>query len=390
MFKFLKKKLNDAVSVFKKGVEEKGEEVETPEEIKVEKPKQVKEKKVEIKEEEKVVEKPKEEKKVEKPKKESKPKEISKKEEKVKEEEKVVEKPKEEVKEKKGFFGKIKEKVTTRKINETHFDELFWELEVALLENNVAFEVIEKIKEDLKVDLVDVPLQRGKIDNIILDSLKKSVDEVLEYEEMDLLSKVKEKKPYVIVFIGVNGSGKTTSIAKFAHMLKKEGLGVVLAAADTFRAASIQQLEEQGKRVGVKVIKHDYGSDPAAVGFDAVKYAKQKDLDVVLIDTAGRQHSNINLRDEMKKIIRVVNPDLKIYVGEMISGNDCIEQIKEFDKAISIDGAVLSKADIDEKGGTAISVSYVTGKPILYIGVGQELDDLEKFSKDKILKSLGF
>jgi fused signal recognition particle receptor len=380
MFKFLKKKLSDAVGVFKKGVEEKGEEVEAPkEEIKVEKPKQIKEKKEVSKKEKKVVEKPKEIPKKEEPKEEKKVE--------IKEEKPVV---KEEPKEKKGFFGKIKEKVTTRKINETHFDELFWELEVALLENNVAFEVIEKIKEDLKVDLVDVPLQRGKIDNIILDSLKKSVDEVLDYEEMDLLSKVKEKKPYVIVFIGVNGSGKTTSIAKFAHMLKKEGLSVVLAAADTFRAASIQQLEEQGKRVGVKVIKHDYGSDPAAVGFDAVKYAKQKDLDVVLIDTAGRQHSNINLRDEMKKIIRVVNPDLKIYVGEMISGNDCIEQIKEFDKAISIDGAVLSKADIDEKGGTAISVSYVTGKPILYIGVGQELDDLEKFSKEKILKSLGF
>ena len=389
MFKFLKKKLNDAVSVFKKGVEEKGEEVETPEEIKVEKPKQVKEKKVEIKEEEKVVEKPKEEKKVEKPKKESKPKEISKKEEKVKEEEKVVEKPKEEVKEKKGFFGKIKEKVTTRKINETHFDELFWELEVALLENNVAFEVIEKIKEDLKVDLVDVPLQRGKIDNIILDSLKKSVDEVLEYEEMDLLSKVKEKKPYVIVFIGVNGSGKTTSIAKFAHLLKEKGFSIVLAAADTFRAASIQQLEEHGKNLGIKVIKHDYGSDPAAVGFDAVKYAKQKDLDVVLIDTAGRQHSNINLRDEMKKIIRVVNPDLKIYVGEMIAGNDCIEQIQEFNKAVKIDGAILSKADIDEKGGTAISVSYVTRKPIFYLGVGQEYGKLEEFDPQKIIKNLG-
>ncbi len=372
MFKFLKKKLTDAVGVFKKGVDEKGEEVEAPkEEVKVEKPKK----------EKKVVEKPKK-------------KEVVKKEpkEEVKEEPKE-EKIKEEVIEpevKKGFFGKIKEKVTTKKINEKQFDELFWELEVALLENNVAFEVIEKIKKDLKVELVDTPLQRRKIETIILDTLKKSIDELLEYEDFDLLKEAKKKKPYVIVFIGVNGSGKTTSIAKFANMLKKEGLGVVLAAADTFRAAAIQQLEEQGKKVDVKVIKHDYGSDPAAVGFDAVKYAKQKDLDVVLIDTAGRQHSNVNLRDEMKKIIRVVKPDLKIYVGEMISGNDCIEQIKEFDKAIDIDGAILSKADIDEKGGTAISVSYVTGKPILYIGVGQELDDLEKFSKERILKTLGF
>ena len=138
------------------------------------------------------------------------------------------------------------------------------------------------------------------------------------------------------------------------------------------------------------MIKHDYGSDPAAVGFDAVKYAKQKNIDVVLIDTAGRQHSNINLRDEMKKIIRVVNPDLKIYIGEMIAGNDCIDQIKEFDKAINIDGAILSKADIDEKGGTAISVSYVTKKPIYYLGMGQELSDLKKFNKEDILNQLGF
>jgi len=349
MFKFLKKKLKDAVGTFKKGVEEKGEVVEAPKEIKVKKVKATKEVKLDL----------------------------------------PVEKPKEEPKvEKKGFFGKIKEKVTTKTINEKQFDELFWELEVALLENNVAFEVIGKIKEDLKKDLVEVPLKRGDIERIILDSLKNSVNEILEYKDFDLISKIKGKKPYVIVFVGVNGSGKTTSIAKFAHMLKKEGFSVVLAAADTFRAASIQQLEEHGKKVDARVIKHDYGSDPAAVGFDAVKYAKQKGIDVVLIDTAGRQHSNINLRDEMKKIIRVVNPDLKLYVGEMISGNDCIEQIQNFDKAISIDGAVLSKADIDEKGGTAISVSYVTGKPILYIGVGQELNDLEKFDKEKIMKTL--
>ncbi|MBT3984724.1 signal recognition particle-docking protein FtsY [archaeon] len=382
MFKFLKKKLSDAVGVFKKGVEEKGEEVEAP---KVEKPKKEKRvvekpKKKEVKKKEVVKEELKEEVKEvkEEPKEE---------EEKVEEEKPVV---KEEPKEKKGFFGKIKEKVTTKKINENQFDELFWELEVALLENNVAFEVIEKIKEDLKVELVNTPLQRRKIETIILDTLKKSVDEVLEYEDFDLVTESKKKKPYVIVFIGVNGSGKTTSISKIGHLLQEKGMSIVLAAADTFRAASIQQLEEQGKKLGAKVIKHDYGSDPAAVGFDAVKYAKQKDIDVVLIDTAGRQHSNINLRDEMKKIIRVVNPDLKLYIGEMISGNDCIEQIKEFDKAIDIDGVILSKADVDEKGGTAISVSYVTGKPILFIGVGQELQDLEKFSKDKILKNLGF
>jgi len=242
----------------------------------------------------------------------------------------------------------------------------------------------------LKSKLVDVPLKRGEVEKTIVDSLKESIDEVLDFESFDLLEKVKKKKekPYVIVFIGVNGSGKTTTISKVAHLLKKNNVSSVLVAADTFRAASIQQLEEQGNRVGVKVIKHDYGSDPAAVAFDGAKYAQQKGIDVVLIDTAGRQHSNTNLMDEMKKIIRVVKPDLKIYIGEMITGNDCIEQIKDFDSVVNIDGVILSKADIDEKGGTALSVAYVTKKPIYYLGVGQSLEDLKPFNKQEIIKNL--
>ena len=308
---------------------------------------------------------------------------------KIKEEKKGIQNKKElPVEEKKGFFAKVAEVVTTKKISASQFDELFWDLEVELLESNVAFEVIEKIKIDLKGKLVDVPLKRGEVEKTITQSLEESIEEVLSFPEFDLLEKVKEKKPYVIVFIGVNGSGKTTSIAKVAHLLKKEKKSCVLVAADTFRAASIQQLEEQGNRVGVKVIKHDYGSDPAAVAFDGVRYAQQKGIDVVLIDTAGRQHSNTNLMEEMRKVIRVVKPDLKIYVGEMIAGNDCIEQIKDFDKAVGIDGALLSKADIDEKGGTALSVSYVTKKPIYFLGTGQNLDDLKPFDKEDIVKNL--
>jgi fused signal recognition particle receptor len=358
MFGFLKKKVKSAISGISKKFEEEGEEVKVevkkPEIKKIQKPKVVKPTKKVAEDLAPVVE--------------------------------TVKPETEEVK--KGFLSKIKEKVVTKKISQSQFEEMFWDLEVGLLENNVAFEVIGKIKEDLSVDLVDVPLKRGEVESIIVNSLRKSIDEVLNVKTFDIFPKIKEKKPYVIVFIGVNGSGKTTSIAKFAHMLKEKGISCVLAAADTFRAASIQQLEEHGKNLDIKIIKHDYGSDPAAVGFDAVKYAKQKNLDVVLIDTAGRQHSNINLRDEMKKIIRVVKPDLKLYVGEMIAGNDCIEQIQEFDKAIDIDGAILSKADIDEKGGTAISVSYVTGKPILFVGVGQEYGDLKVFDPEDILKTL--
>ena len=167
-------------------------------------------------------------------------------------------------------------------------------------------------------------------------------------------------------------------------------LGVVLAAADTFRAAAIDQLQLHADKLKVKLIKHDYGSDPAAVAFDAVKHAQSTDKDVVLIDTAGRIHSNINLMEELSKIIRVAKPDLKIFVGESITGNDCTEQAKKFDDAVGIDGIILSKADVDDKGGAAISVSYVTKKPILYLGIGQEYDDLEFFKKESILQSIGF
>ncbi|HIH15273.1 MAG: fused signal recognition particle receptor [archaeon GW2011_AR17] len=383
MFGFLKDKVKSAISSITDRFDKEAEIVETKEEEKLSE--SIQEEAQEILEEKKIV---REEKKTAEKKKEQKVAENTP----IPKEEKKAAPKKKDVKEeeKKGFFAKVSEAVTTKKISASQFEELFWDLEVELLENNVAFEVIEKIKQDLKSKLVDVPLKRGEVEKTIVDSLKESIDEVLDFESFDLLEKVKKKKekPYVIVFIGVNGSGKTTTISKVAHLLKKNNVSSVLVAADTFRAASIQQLEEQGNRVGVKVIKHDYGSDPAAVAFDGAKYAQQKGIDVVLIDTAGRQHSNTNLMDEMKKIIRVVKPDLKIYIGEMITGNDCIEQIKDFDSVVNIDGVILSKADIDEKGGTALSVAYVTKKPIYYLGVGQSLEDLKPFNKQEIIKNL--
>ena len=299
---------------------------------------------------------------------------------------------KEEVKkdaQKKGILSIIKEKVTTKKISEKQFEDLFWELEIALLENNVAVEVIGKIKQDLGAELVEKPLQRSKLENIVIDTLKISLKDILSQEKLDLLSDARSKKPFVICFVGINGSGKTTTIAKVAHMLKENKLSPVLAAADTFRAASIEQLQKHADNLNIKLIKHDYGSDPAAVAFDAIKHAKSKGTDVVLIDTAGRMHSNSDLLDEMKKIIRVAKPDLKIFVGESITGNDCVEQAKKFNEAIGIDGIILSKADIDEKGGAAVSVSYVTKKPIVYIVVGQEYPDLKPFDADSVVASLG-
>ncbi len=298
--------------------------------------------------------------------------------------------PKQPEEEKKGFFSALKEKILTTTINEPQFEDMFFDLELALLENNVAVEVIDKIKHDLKSSLVNHPIRRSKVEETVILSLKDSIRGLFE-SPFDLISKIKGKsaKPFIIAFVGINGSGKTTSIAKMAFMLKEQGFSVVLAAGDTFRAASIEQLAQHGDKLGIKVIRHDYGADPAAVAFDAIKHAEAKNVDVVLIDTAGRMHSNENLIQEMQKIIRVAKPDVKLFVGESITGNDCVEQAKSFNEAIGLDGIILSKADIDEKGGAAVSVSYVTKKPILYIGTGQEYKDIKPFDAAVVMENLG-
>ena len=290
----------------------------------------------------------------------------------------------------KGFFSALREKIMTTKISGQQFEDMFSEMEMALLENNVAVEVIDKIKHDLKEALVDHPIRRGRVEETVIVSLKDSIRGLFE-SAFDIVSRIREKreKPYVIAFVGINGSGKTTSIAKLASYLGEKGFSVVLAAADTFRAASIEQISQHGDKLGIRVVKHDYGADPAAVAFDAIKHGKAKGIDVVLIDTAGRMHSNADLVNEMKKIMRVAKPDLKIFVGESITGNDCVEQAKTFNDAVSIDGIILSKADVDEKGGAAVSVSYITKKPILYIGTGQDYKDLRPFDVDAVMENLG-
>ncbi len=296
---------------------------------------------------------------------------------------------KENQEEKTGFFKKISDTVTKVSLNEKKFDELFWELELSLLENNVAVEAIEKIKQDLKNSLVNKKMPRKELGRAVVNSLKASIEGLLDNDKIDLVKEASKKKPYIIALIGINGTGKTTTLAKLVKLFKDNGLEPVVAACDTFRAAAIQQLEEHTIKLKAKLIKHDYGSDAAAVAYDAIEHAKSKKRDVVLIDTAGRLHSNKNLMQELEKILRVAKPDLKIFVGESIAGNDVVEQAKYFQDKIGIDAIILSKADTDEKGGAAISVSYVTGKPILYLGTGQDYDDLEEFDKSKIMSRIG-
>jgi fused signal recognition particle receptor len=186
--------------------------------------------------------------------------------------------------------------------------------------------------------------------------------------------------------VGVNGCGKTATLAKVANLYKKNGKSVVLAACDTFRAAAIQQLEAHAKALEIPIIKQDYGADPAAVAYDAIDHATAKRIDVVLIDTAGRLHSNTNLMDELKKVIRVARPHHILFIGEAVTGNDCVHQAEQFSKQLPVDGVILTKADVDDKGGAAISVSHVTGLPILYLGMGQGYDDLVPFDVDEIIR----
>jgi fused signal recognition particle receptor len=215
---------------------------------------------------------------------------------------------------------------------------------------------------------------------------------MLTNNKIDLLKAVKEKcqknEPFIIVFVGINGTGKTTTIAKVAHLLAKKGYSVVLACSDTYRAGSIEQLEEHAKRLGIRMIKHKYGADPAAVAYDTISHAKAHGINVVLIDTAGRMQTNKNLMSELEKIKRIVNPDLTLLTVDSLTGNDAVMQAEEFHKSVGIDATILTKVDADVKGGSALSVTYVTQKPILYIGVGQRYDDLEEFNPEKFVQMI--
>ncbi|NOX71448.1 MAG: signal recognition particle-docking protein FtsY [Candidatus Micrarchaeota archaeon] len=292
-----------------------------------------------------------------------------------------------------GSVKKVAEKVLEKEITEDDINGFFAELEIELLQDNVAVEVIDFLKEQMKEDLVGKKLKRTSANEEIKRIFRETLMNILDKEPVDIEGTIKEKRERsevtCIIFLGFNGSGKTTTIAKIANMLKKDGFSPVLAAADTFRAASIEQLEHHANKLGVDIIKHQYGADPAAVVFDAVKFAKSKHKDVVLVDTAGRMHTDKNLMDELSKIVRVNNPDLKILVIDSLTGNDVVIQAENYDKAVGgIDGMILTKTEINEKGGSLLSAAYSTGKPILFLGTGQEYEDIERFNAEKLVNEL--
>ncbi len=291
---------------------------------------------------------------------------------------------------KSGFKGLVN-KVTTTELKAENLNPILSEFKMSLVENDVAFPVAEKIGNDLEKRLVGVQVKR-------LDDRKKIVEEnlrqvllevMLTNKKIDLLKmadeKRKKKEPFILMFVGINGTGKTTTIAKVAQFFRDKSYSVVLAGADTYRAGSIEQLEEHGKRLGIRVIKSNYGGDPAAVAFDAVSHAKSHGINIVLIDTAGRMQTNQNLMNELVKVKRVVGPDLTVLTVDSLIGNDAVMQAEEFNKAVGIDATILTKVDADVKGGSALSVTYVTQKPILFIGVGQTYKDLELFNPEKFV-----
>ena len=372
MFDFIKKKLKESINSIQhrlaKEEQDEQKEVET---------KEFREQVDEIKQEKQIIEGKPEKKAAEKSHAEEKHKNNA---------DKHEERPgtKKEIKNAKEHAPEKKKRILSHKITSEDIASIYGDIKEALLENNVAMEVAMAIHKDLEESLIGKEVSFLSNKKEVETAIKKSISDVMfEYSSDRFLSDIRRKKPYIILFIGVNGAGKTTTLAKLINFLQKNNLRVVVSASDTFRAASIEQVEIHTKKLGAKLIKHNYGADPAAVAFDAIKHAHSENADVVMIDTAGRSDINKNLIEELKKVKRVSKPDLTIFIGDALTGNDAVNQARIFDKEVGIDTVILSKADVDKKGGAILSISYVTKKPILFLGTGQGYEDLVPFSKER-------
>jgi fused signal recognition particle receptor len=292
-------------------------------------------------------------------------------------------------------FSNAAKSISQRELSEKDLDESLFDLNIALLESDVSQEVIDDLSQQIKDNLVGMKLQKNETtEQIIASTLKDNFSKILaKAGSVDLISAINSKKqrkggPFKIVFLGINGTGKTTSVAKVANLLKKSGFSIVIAAADTHRAGAIEQITSHAEKLSIKVISQRYGADPSAVSRDALEYASKHYIDVVLIDTAGRMQTAKNLMDEIGKIVKVIKPDIKLFVGDSLSGNDTINQAREFFSYTEFDGAILTKTDADAKGGSAISISYITSKPIIYLGVGQGYDDIIGFNRERFVETI--
>jgi fused signal recognition particle receptor len=294
------------------------------------------------------------------------------------------------------LFSETAKNLGQKSISKKDIDSILDELQISLMENDVAHEIVDEMTSKIKTEIMDLKLERSEnSDQVITTKLYSFLHELFlsTNTKTDVIQSILEKKkskagPYSIVFLGINGTGKTTTVAKFCKLLRDRGISVVLAAADTHRAGAIEQITHHGNNLNVKVISQRYGADPSAVARDALEHAKKNYIEAVLIDTAGRMQTSKNLMEEVKKIIRVIKPDLKIFVGDSLAGNDTVNQAREFYEYTKYDGSILTKSDADSKGGAAISIAYLTHKPILYLGIGQGYGDLEEFDHDRFLDSI--
>lgn len=291
-----------------------------------------------------------------------------------------------------GAFSGIAQNITEKEIAPQDIDAVMAELDIALLEADVAVDVIDQIKSDLKKALDGSSVKRGEVAQFVREQLVKQVSDTFENAgKIDLVERIRshpKDSPFIVVFVGINGTGKTTTLAKIAHMLLSSKISVAVAASDTFRAGAIEQLRAHTDALGIKIIAQNYGSDPAAVARDAVLYSKSHNIDCVLVDTAGRMQTNRNLMDQITKIANVVKPDMRIFVGDSLAGNDTTSQALEFHEAVGIDAAILTKADGGGGGGAALSIVKSTSAPIIYTGCGQSYDDLDVFDSHAFVDSM--
>ncbi len=292
-------------------------------------------------------------------------------------------------------FSRAAKGIAQKELTEKVLDDILLDLQIALLESDVSQEVVDDLSVKLKKELVGLKLEKEQeATEIVQSKLQTALAEIFaRTNRFDLIERIKTKKdarggPFVVAFLGINGTGKTTTVAKIANLLRKSGFSVVMAAGDTHRAGAIEQLEQHANRLSLKIVKQRYGADPSSVGRDAYDHAKKNHIDIVLLDTAGRMQTSKNLMDEMGKIVRVVKPDVKIFIGDALAGNDTINQAREFFQYTNFDGAILTKVDADAKGGSAISIAHITSRPIVYIGVGQGYDDIIPFDSNKFISSL--